>query len=331
MRIYIIILLFLSLTIYAHSSNLQDWKRPDNVPIALNNPQTKEKIALGKLLFFDKRLSSTNKVSCASCHNPKYCWCDKKRIALGVKNRLGRRNTPTLLNCAYLQNFFHDARADSLEEQAKGSIESKFEMDMPLKKLVVKLKKIDGYKQLFEKSFGTNDITAERILKAIASFERTLINDITPFHRWIRGDKHAISDKAKEGFKIFKKKGRCDSCHSGFNFTNESLNNIGLGDEKDLGVYEITKNKSRIWYGAFKTPTLIGVELTAPYFHNGSIETLTQAVTICGNGGKKPVKIRSPFFRDRRLDKNDVELVVEFLKTLTPSPLKIKIPTKFPK
>ncbi len=330
MKILYLFVVFASIFTLSYAANLDHWKRP-KIPIPPDNPQNKAKIELGKILFFDKRLSSTNTISCASCHNPLFGWSDAKRVAIGVKNRSGRRNTPTVLNSAYLNNFFHDGRAKSLEEQAKGPIETEVEMDMPLDKLVKKLQKIEGYKKLFYKAFNSNKITEDKILKAIASFERTIVTDDTPFNRWINNDKNAISEAAKEGFEIFKDKGRCDSCHNGFNFTNESFNNIGLGDRNDLGVYEIAKNKSKIWYGAFKTPTLIAIELTPPYFHNGSIDSLKEAVTICGNGGKKPVKIRSPFFRDRKLDEYDVNRVVEFLKTLTPAPLKIKPPTEFPK
>ncbi len=331
MKIFYLFITFISLFSNSYASDLSHWKMPEHIPVPSNNPQNDAKVKLGKILFFDKRLSSTDKISCATCHNPSYAWCDLKSVAVGVYNRSGRRNTPTILNSAYLESFFHDGRAKSLEEQAAGPIEAQVEMNMPLDKLVKKLQNIEGYKKLFYDAFGSSEISKDKILKALASFERTIITNNTPFNRWINGDKNAISKIAQEGFEIFKDKGRCDSCHNGFNFTNESFNNIGLGDKKDLGVYEITKSKSKIWYGAFKTPTLIAVEQTPPYFHNGSVNSLKEAVKICGNGGKKPVKIRSPFFRDRNLDEYDINAVVEFLKTLTPAPLDIKPPNKFPK
>jgi len=323
---------FLALLMFVTSlnaDNLNHWLRSENIPQPKNNPITKQKVELGKLLFFDKRLSSTDIISCASCHDPKHGWSDGRSISLGVEDKKGRRNSPTIINSAYLNSFFHDGRANSLEDQARGPIEDKVEMNMPMEKLVEKLKKIKGYRELFFKIFGEEGITKENIVKAIATFERTLITSETPFDKWVKGDKNAISLNAKEGFLTFKKKGKCNNCHNGFNFTNESFNNVGLGDKKDLGVYELSKSK--IWYGSFKTPTLIDVEKTAPYFHDGSVKTLEEAVTICGNGGRKNAKTRSPFFRDRGLDKEDVSLVVAFLKTLTAPPIEIDIPLVFPK
>ncbi len=323
---------FLALFIFFTTINANDlkyWLRPDNVPYPKNNPSSEQKVELGKLLFFDKRLSSTDTISCASCHNPKLGWSDASAKSIGVEGKKGRRNSPTIINSAYLNSFFHDGRASSLEEQSKGPIEDRVEMNMPMDKLVEKLKKIKGYRELFSKAFGDEGITKDSIVKAIATFERTLIAPEAPFDKWIKGDKDAISMDAKEGFLTFQEIGKCDRCHNGFNFTNESFNNVGLGDEKDLGVYEL--RESKIWYGSFKTPTLREVEKTAPYFHDGSVNTLEEAVTICGNGGRKPVKIRSPFFRDRGLDKEDVRLVVSFLKTLTAPPIEIEIPLVFPK
>ncbi len=307
---------------------INGWIQPKNIPVPEDNPLTKEKIELGKLLFFDKRLSANNDISCASCHDPKKGWSDGKAKAIGDQQKVGRRNSPTILNSAYLENFFHDGRADSLEQQALGPIEAEVEMNMPIDKLVKKLNNINGYKKLFGEAFGNEKITQENILKAIASFERTLVNSDTKFHQYITGDERALTQTEQIGFDIFLHEGRCNSCHNGFNFTNESFNNIGLGDTKDLGAYELQKN--RLWYASFKTPTLINVQKTAPYFHDGSVQTLKEAVTICGNGGRKPVTSRSPFFRDRELSEEEVDFVVAFLKTLSTKELNITIPTIFP-
>ncbi len=312
------------LSIYAGEASYSDkaqWQIPKQIPYPKDNPLTKEKIKLGKELFFDPRLSKNNDISCSSCHNPKYGWSDNRAKSIGDQNRVGRRNSPTVINSAFLQNFFHDGRAKSLEEQALGPIESEVEMNIKLDELVEKLKRIKKYQELFNKAFD-DGITKENIAKALASFQRTLLSLNAPFDRWIQGDKDAISEDAKEGFDLFLNKGRCQLCHAGFNFTNERFANIGLGDKSDLGVYEISSDKSAIWYGAFKTPTLRDIEKSAPYFHDGSVKTLKEAVTICGNGGRKPVKIRSPFFRDRKLNEYDVDKIVEFLKTLTSPDIK---------
>ncbi len=329
MKTYLIIILFSFMSLYAR--DLSHWQSPNNIPFPKDNPITKEKVDLGRLLFFDKRVSSSDTISCATCHDPKFGWSDGLKKSIGVEKREGRRNSPTIINSAYLSSFFHDGRASSLEDQAKGPIETDVEMDMSMKKLVKKLKSIKGYRKLFANAFGDEGICEDTILKAIASFERTIISLDAPFDRWIKGDEDAISLVAKEGFEIFLDKGRCASCHDSFKFTNESFNNVGLGDMDDLGVYEISKNKSNIWRGAFKTPTLRDIVKTAPYFHDGSVKSLKQAVKFCGNGGREGAKLRSPFFRDRKLDKDDVEKIVEFLKTLSSNDAKIQIPLTFPK
>ncbi len=329
MKIYLIIILFSFISLQAR--DLSHWEKPADIPFPKNNPITKEKIDLGRLLFFDKRVSSTNTISCATCHNPKLGWSDGLKKSIGVKKREGRRNSPTIINSVYLSSFFHDGRANSLEDQAKGPIETHVEMDMPMEKLVKKLKNIEDYRKLFANAFGDEGICEDTILKAIASFERTIISLDAPFDRWIKGDEDAISLVAKEGFEIFLDKGRCASCHDSFKFTNESFNNVGLGDDKDLGVYEISKNKSMIWKRAFKTPTLRDISKTSPYFHDGSVGELKTAVKFCGNGGREGVKSRSPFFRDRKLDENDIEKIVEFLKTLSSYDVKMQIPLTFPK
>ncbi|BBG65535.1 cytochrome c551 peroxidase [Hydrogenimonas sp.] len=311
------------------ASNMSLWLRPDSVPVPEENPLTKEKIELGKLLFFDPRLSRNDTVSCATCHIPYYYWTDRLPKAVGVDGRKGKRNTPTIINSGYLNTLFWDARANSLEEQALGPVEAKAEMDLKPEELVQKLKKIEGYVTLFERAYPGRGITKETIAGAIASFERTVVSKETPFDRWVKGDKSAISDEAKEGYEIFVDEGHCKSCHNGFNFTNESLNNIALGDD-DPGAYVLNKNP--IWRGSFKTPTLRNVAETSPYFHDGSVHTLEEAVYICGNGGRyKDLKGRSPFFRDRGLSMEQVRKVVKFLETLTEERPKIVPPEKFPR
>jgi cytochrome c peroxidase len=328
MKIIFIIISITLLFTLSNANNYSQWEAPTKVPSPKVNPLTKDKIKLGKLLFFDKRLSISDDISCASCHDPKLGWSDGRAKSIGDKGRVGRRNSPTLMNSAYLNSFFHDSRAKSLEEQALGPIETEVEMNMPIKKLVQKLKNIEGYVELFSKAFIYEGITKNTILQAIASFERTIVSHETPFNRWINGEVGAISKEAQVGFNIFLNEGRCKTCHNSFRFTNERLANVGLGDENDLGVYELEENK--IWYGAFKTPTLIDINKTAPYFHNGSVASLKKAVHICGNGGKKPVKRKSPFFRDRKLSSEEVDFIVSFLKTLSTEPLDILIPTEFP-
>ncbi len=331
MKIYLSIILsiiFIPLQLQAVTNDY--WQRPNLIPAPKDNPITPQKIELGKLLFFDKRLSRANDISCATCHDPKHGWADGLAQSIGDKKQKGRRNSPTIINSAYLSSFFHDARATSLEEQALIPIETDVEMNISLEDVIKKLNAIDGYRELFLEAFGDAEINKENLAKAIATFERTIVSSQTDFQKWNNGEKNAMSKAQVDGFNIFINNGKCNSCHNGFNFTNERFANIGLGDEDDLGIYEVSKSKSKIWKANFKTPTLINIENTAPYFHNGSVKSLKEVVRICGNGGKKPVKTRSPFFRDRKLNNEEVDLVVEFLKALTPPKIEINIPTTFP-
>ncbi len=320
---------FLFLASFMHAYDMKHLLRPDHIPAPKENPIKEEKVELGKLLFFDPRLSRDDTVSCATCHIPYFYWTDGRSKAVGIKGRKGTRNTPTIINGAYQSLFFWDGRANSLEEQALGPIEAKAEMDLPADEMVEKLKGIKGYAKLFEEAFPGVGLTKETVAAAIATFERTVVSKESPFDRWIKGDQDAISKEAKEGFEIFSNEGKCKSCHSGFNFTNDSLNNIALGDG-DIGAYVINKNP--IWKGSFKTPTLRNVAKTSPYFHDGSVHTLEEAVYICGNGGRyKDLKGRSPFFRDRGLGMEEVRKVVRFLETLTEARPMVEPPEMFPK
>ncbi len=325
MRFTLLFILSISILNATYVSQADRWKRVAQP----EQSATVWEIELGKMLFFDKRLSLDSSVSCASCHDPKSGWSDNRALSVGIHGKIGRRNSPTIVNSAYLTQFFYDGRANSLEDQAMGPLEDPREMGMSIDKLVERLSMIEGYRDLFKSAFGSKEINKERILSALASFERTIITPDAPFDLWVKGDENAITKAQKLGFELFVHRGRCDKCHSGFSFTNESFSNIGLEDRDDLGLYEIRKN--RIWYASFKTPTLREITKTAPYFHNGSVATLKEAITICGNGGRKNATSRSPFFRDRALNQKEVEAIELFLETLVSEDIKIDIPTSFPK
>ena len=318
------------------SQDMGKWIRPAEVPQPKDNKLTPERIQLGKLLYFDKRLSSSGKISCATCHHPKHGWSDEKPTskAVGHEGRVGPRNSPVVLNTAYQKHQFWDGRAKSLEEQALGPIEADVEMNMPLDVLIPKLRKIKGYVDLFEKAYPGKGITKETLAKAIASFERTVVSTIAPFDKFAMGDKSALTQKQKEGFELFKGKAHCTDCHDGFNFTDGSFHNIGLNDGelhgKELGRYLVKRRAS--WYGVMKTPTLRDVVKSGPYFHDGSVKTLEEATTICGNGGRYEhnVKNKSTFMKNRGLTKLEISKIVAFLHSLKGPDLNIDIPTKFP-
>ena len=320
------------------TSDMSKWLRPAEVPQPKDNKMTPNRIELGKLLYFDTRLSSSEKISCATCHHPKHGWTDENPTskAVGHEGAVGPRNSPVVLNTAYQNRQFWDGRVRTLEQQALGPIEADVEMNMPLAVLIPKLNKIKGYQKLFKKAYpkSKGTITNEYLAKAIASFERTVVSTEAPFDRYAKGDKKAITKEAKEGFELFKGKAKCTACHDGFNFTDGSFHNIGLNDGelsgKELGRYLVKRRGA--WYGVMKTPTLRDVTKSYPYFHDGSVKTLQEATSICAGGGRyeNNVKNKSLSIVDRNLTKTEIDKIVSFMKPLTGPDMKLKIPTKFP-
>ena len=250
-----------------------------------NNPLTGEKIELGKQLYFDKRLSRDNSVSCASCHDPQKGWSNGERFAEGIRGQVGGRSAPTIVNAGYQYFQFWDGRAQHVEGQALGPIQNPIEMDLTLPELVEKLNKIPGYQEQFRKVFGT-DVTSDNIAKAIGAFERTVLSGNTPYDRFKAGDAGALSEAAQRGMKVFFNTAHCSACHSGPNFSDDAFHNIGVGikDEKpDLGRYVISKLEGD--KGSFKTPTLREIARTAPYMHDGRLTTLEDVIDHYDKGG----------------------------------------------
>jgi cytochrome c peroxidase len=287
---------------------------PSVPPIPADNSMTPKKIELGKMLFFDPRLSSSGVISCATCHNPSFAFTDRVSRALGHKHQVGPRNTPTVLNSAFLKNQFWDGRAATLEEQALGPIQASVEMNERLENVVKRLKSIPAYRNLFAEVFGSKPepINATNIAKAIAAFERTLITLNAPFDRFLAGDKGAISERAKRGWELFQSKG-CIACHSGPIFTNSSFQRIQVPGSTDLGRYMVTKKEEDKY--KFRVQTLRNVALTYPYFNNGSVWKLRDAVKIMSR------KMLGSETGDR-----DADDIVEFLKTLTGEMPKFEYP-----
>jgi len=333
-------LLFMITLISTLSSNenLNQWLRPSEIPQPQDNKLNPSRIELGKLLYFDTRLSHSNKISCATCHHPKRGWTDLEPVAkaIGDEGTVGPRNSPAILNVAYQKHQFWDGRVKTLEQQALGPIEAKTEMNIALVTLIPKLNKIKGYQKLFLTAYPESKgiITKEYLAKAIASFERTVVSTLSHFDRYIMGDKSAISQKAKEGFKLFKGKAHCIDCHDSFNFSDGSFHNIGLNDGelkgKELGRYLVKKRAT--WYGVMKTPTLRDVTKSAPYMHDGSVKSLNEATHLCANGGRYThnVKNKSTYIVDRKLTHTELSKVTSFIKTLEGPDMKLTIPTKFP-
>jgi cytochrome c peroxidase len=299
------------------------YKRPSSIPFPAQNPYTPEKAALGKMLFFDPRLSRDQNLNCASCHNPSFGWEVPFAKAIGAAGAPLRRQSPTVLNRAWAAHMFWDGRASSLEEQAKGPIESKAEMDIRLGDVVKRLGTVEDYRKVFNTAFPGEGISENNILKALGTYERTLVSGTTPFDRWVEGNDAAISASAKRGFALFNGKARCSLCHSGWNFSDEKFHDIGTADELDKGRFEITGKQEDLF--AMKTPTLREVAHRSPYGHDGSLTTLDVVVQHYIQGGT-PRPSRSPLIQPVPLTGGDVKDLVEFMKTLSSDSAAIAMP-----
>lgn len=278
-----------------------------------SNPPTPEKIALGKQLYFDNRLSVDNTVSCATCHDPAKGWSNGEAVATGVGSLKGGRSAPTIINSAYVRLHFWDGRAKDLEEQALGPIQNPIEMNMKMDLALERLNKISGYKTQFQKVFGT-DVTEEGISKAIAAYERTILSGDAPYDRFKAGQKEALSESAQRGMKLFFGKASCSACHVGANFTDNSFHNVGVGMDKekyDKGRVEFSKLSGDT--GSFKTPTLREIARTAPYMHDGSLKTLEDVVEHYNKGGIANDWLDEEIFALKLTDEEKKDLVT-FMK-----------------
>ena len=292
--------------------------------IPKNNQLTPERIELGKALFFDPRLSDTNQMSCATCHNPSLYWTDGLNKAIGKKSEQLNRATPTIVNVGHSRRLFWDGRARTLEEQASGPIKSSIEMNQDIQALIEELKAIPGYVELFNKAYPGEGITKKTIGKGLASFERTVVSAYnSPFDRWIAGDDNALSAAAKRGFKLFDGKARCSICHQGQNLTDDSFHNIGLNNGDDIGRYEFVK--VNVMKGAFKTPTLREIARTAPYMHNGEYQTLEEVIEHYVKGGVNKSNL-SQDMKAVKLSQQEKTDLRDFLKTLSEPSNPITVP-----
>jgi cytochrome c peroxidase len=291
-----------------------EYRRPHTIQFPKDNPYTPEKASLGKMLYFDTRLSGGKVLSCATCHNPGFGWGDglPKGVGHGMKE-LGRRS-PTVINAAWGQIFFWDGRAASLEEQALGPIQSEGEMNMPLGQLKERIAAIHEYKALFEGAFPGEAMAPVLLAKAIATYERTVVSNPSPFDAWVEGQESAIPDEAKRGFALFNGKARCSSCHVSWTFTDDSFHDIGLPSE-DIGRGKFLTGVLKAQH-AFKTPGLREITRRAPYMHDGSLLTLEAVIDHYDRGGEDRPS-RSDLIKPLGLSAQEKLDLVAFLKTLT--------------
>jgi len=327
---------------------------PPEIPA--DNPPTVAKVELGRKLYFDTRLSTDGSVACATCHDPGHGFADPrgKPTSAGVGGALGTRNAPTSLNAAFLASQFWDGREPTLEAQAVQPLINPIEhgfADHPA--VVARLRGLADYPPLFAKAFGTDEVTIERVGQAIASFERTLLSLDAPIDRYLAGDESAISASAKRGWELFNGKARCNTCHGRIDvlplFTDDLFHNIGVGvqhiefdavarkaaasvqegrtvdelalgdaEASELGRFLVTGEPKDM--GAFKTPQLRNVALTAPYMHDGSEATLADVIAYYDRGGNDNPYLDGGM-RPLGLTEQEKADLVELMKTFTSSDL----------
>ena len=319
-----------------------------------DKPQTPEKIALGQKLFFDGRLSADGTVACASCHNPERAFTDGKPTSIGIQSRVGQRNAPTILNALYNKTQFWDGRAKTLEDQAALPIVNSIEMGQPnLTAAITRIAAVDEYQQAFSKAFS-RPASGPDLLRAIASYERSLVSFNSPFDRFIAGDKNAIDAAAQRGWDLFNTRARCNKCHALTEtkrdvtlFTDNDFHNIGIGiirhnvvalarqaeqliksgdtaaidraaiqtDMSALGRFLITKKESDI--ASFKTPGLRNLLVTGPYFHDGSQVTLWDVMDHYNKGDGLQNPYLDEDIQPLALKETDIDDLVAFLASLT--------------
>lgn len=321
--------------------------------IPKDNPLTRAKVELGRQLYFDPRLSKDSTVSCATCHNPVRGFTDNDKTSIGIGGKRGGRSAPTVLNRVLAPVQFWDGRADSLEAQALGPIGNPIEMGFSPDEAAARLNAIEGYRIQFEKIFG-GGATPDRIAKAIASFERTILTGAAPFDYWLAAEPfrekdpdetpeeaerreailaaekaHPMTAAAKRGRELFFGKAQCSVCHAGENLSDEQFWNIGIGmadhatkpESIDKGREDFTKKAED--RGKFRTMTCRNVKDTAPYMHDGSLATLRDVVEHYNKGGLANPWLSTERIRPLGLTKEEVDDVVAFLEqglqgTVTP-------------
>ncbi|SEI45290.1 cytochrome c peroxidase [Frateuria terrea] len=294
---------------------------PTQPPAVPGNPASPAKVALGKMLYFDPRLSESHAISCNSCHMVGMGGVDLQETSLGHRWQRGGRNAPTVYNAVFDVAQFWDGRAKDLEQQAGGPLVNPIEMDATEKHVVEQLKGIPGYAPLFAKAFpGGEAITFENVRRAIALFEATLITPNAPFDRYLRGDARALDARQAQGLALFIGKG-CAGCHNGINVGGGQYAPFGVVERPgaeilppgDKGRFAVTRTVSDEY--VFRVPSLRNVALTPPYFHSGKVWDLRQAVAVMGNSQL-----------GAKLTDAEVDQITAFLGSLTGNQPQVTLP-----
>lgn len=301
-----------------HTSTPYPFNLPEGFPtpaVPDHNPMTIEKVELGKKLFFDPILSENNSVSCGSCHLPELAFADHSALAVGMNQTAGMRNVPTLVNIAYSPYLFAEGEVPDLESQVLAPVLHEGEMGIHLRQAIQKLNADKTYRTLFQKAFDTLASTAN-LVRALACYERTLIAGNAPYDQYVNGNKKAMDSSSIRGMNLFfSERTQCASCHSGFNFTGYSFENIGLYEHyADIGKMRSTDNPED--EGKFKVPTLRNIAVTWPYMHDGSLRTLEEVIEFYNTGGKNHPN-KSDKIKPLSLTEKEKKDLLHFLQSLT--------------
>lgn len=308
----------------AVAGDREAYRRPLMIPFEGVTQYSPQLATLGKMLFFDPRLSGAKNMNCASCHNPSFGYEAPVAGSVGAANTVLDRNSPTVLNMAWVKPYFWDGRAQTLEDQAAGPITAAGEMNGTFHAIVPDLKTVPDYVAWFEEVFPGEGITKDTILRAIATYERTVVSGWSPFDRWVEGDESAISDSAKRGFDLFAGKALCSQCHTGWNFTDNKFHDIGLATT-DVGRAKLDPSEPTNLH-AFKTPGLRNTAYRSPFMHNGSVATLEEVIVHYESGGIERPSL-SPLMSRLILTEEERADLVTFMQTLTADQQEVSLPT----
>ena len=255
-------------------------------PLQLQMDSLNDRIQLGKALFFDPRLSDSKKISCSSCHLPERSWTDGIARSIGHEDQVNKRNSPTILNTWFYKELFWDGRSNSLEDQAFSPINGEAEMHSDMPAVLTKLRRIKGYRPMFEQAFGSAEISPETLTGALAVYQRTIVSQPSSFDRFMLGEKDALTDDALRGLHIFRMRAGCMNCHHGPMFSDNGYHNTGIDNydvhQLDKGRYNFTKREEDA--GKFRTPSLRDVTRTGPWMHNGSFTRLADIIEAYNRG-----------------------------------------------
>jgi len=297
---------------------LRDYRRPASIPFPDSDFFSKERVELGRRLFFDPVFSGSHKISCATCHDPNRSWGDGRARAHGESPKDLAFRSPTLLNVAWTPRLGWDGKFRDLESVAFAPITAAGNMNLKEEALIARLNTMKTYVNAFAEVFPNGEISRRNVELALATFERTIVSDDAPFDRWVGGDAAAVDEAAKRGFDLFNGKARCASCHSGWTFTDGSFHDIGTAQGDDVGRGRLFATSVKLRY-AFKTPTLRDVARRAPYMHDGSVPTLEAVIDLYNRGGiARPS--RSELISPLGLSEAEKSDLLAFLVTLTSAP-----------